>query len=269
MTTLLAKVDQDGLARKTFEAVLNHLGRNLTSCVASTPVWDFFESGLKSRSLTMIQHNGVDKSVAVAVIDTMIDAFKSQEIQCDAPALGYALIELSRDDQTSTSEHLASARILLQMLLTKASMDADLLTQIWGQAFFPKSQKQPSKVLPISDEASKWRMTHFYLETIFGLGGDKGCHHRDLIQPLSHLLKRALQQQHQTDHSYSLDLLISSLLEISNGLEAEIKEKYPMDTELVVQCIRGCVDPNTKALALMLLAKSTVSSNVAYILHNR
>ena len=118
----------------------------------------------------------------------------------------------------------------------------------------------------MTDEVSKWRMTNFYLETIFSV--KCGFMKADLIQPLSHLLKRALQQQNQTDHSYTLDLLISSLLEIANGLEDDIKEEYPMDTELVVQCIRGCADPNTKALALMLLAKSTVSSNIEYILHN-
>ena len=255
LTALLAKVDHDSLARKTLEAVLANLGGSLIRCLGETgPVWDFFESGLRSMSVTMIQHNGLDKSVACAVIDTLIDSAPE-----NAPSsLCYALIELSKEDNV-TAEHLASARKLLQSLLSD-KVKINLLTNIWGDGFFCQNKK---KVLPISDEVSKWRMTNFYLETIFDQLGQA-----DLIQPLSFLLKRALQQNNQTDHSYTLDLLISSLLEITNSLKPEVKEDNPMDTELVVQCIRGCADPNTKALALMLLAKSTVSSNVEYILHN-
>ena len=265
LTELLAKVDHDSLARKTLEAVLANLGSSLIRCLDETPVWDFFESGLRSLSLTMIQHNGLDKSVACAVIDTMIHSAENEEEILNAacaPSLCYALIELSKEDNV-TAEHLASARKLLQNLLSEKAK-ISLLTNIWGDGFFGPSATNKKKALSISDEVSKWRMTNFYLETIF----HNQLGQADLIQPLSLLLKRALQQNNQTDHSYSLDLLISSLLEITNTLKPEVKEDNPMDTELVVQCIRGCADPNTKALALMLLAKSTVSSNIEYILHN-
>ena len=134
LTALLAKVDHDSLARKTLEAVLANLGSSLIRCLGETgPVWDFFESGLRSMSVTMIQHNGLDKSVACAVIDTMIDSAPENET-CNAPSsLSYALIELSKEDNV-TAEHLASARKLLQKRILLLLIISSLSLSHWRRS---------------------------------------------------------------------------------------------------------------------------------------
>ena len=269
LTGLLAKCDDDSVACKTLAKVLDQIGTVLMHHIDENPIWEFFESGLKSRSLTTFSHHGVDKILACAVIDTMKEYVdeKKEKSSMDISrvrSLVYALIELSKEDTATAAEHLASARTLLQLLL--ADNDIKVLEDIWGPGFFPSGKKSapPAKATTLTDEKDKWQMTNFYLETVFTQLGQ----YPHLLNPLSFLLKRALHQQNQVDHSYTLDLLISALLEIVNTLDPEAKESNPMDSELIVQCIRGCNDPNTKVQALLLLAKSTVSSNVEYILHN-
>ena len=276
LTGLLPKIDNDTIARKTLAKVLDQIGTVLMHHIEENSIWEFFESGLKSRSLTTFSHHGVDKIFACAVIDTMIDYVNEKKDKAASidisrlRSLVYALIELSKEDTATAAEHLASARNLLQLLL--ADNDIKVLNDIWGPGFFPSSSAvagkrsaTPAKTkTTIADEKDKWQMTNFYLETVFTQLGE----YPHLLNPLSFLLKRALDQQHEVDHSYTLDLLISALLEIVSTLNPEAKEGNPMDSELIVQCIRGCNDPNTKVQALLLLAKSTVSSNVEYILHN-
>jgi hypothetical protein len=55
--------------------------------------------------------------------------------------------------------------------------------------------------------------------------------------PLATLLDRALNQQEQSDHAYVLDLLIATLIDITDHLTPEEKEKNPLDPELVIRCI--------------------------------
>ena len=105
----------------------------------------------------------------------------------------------------------------------------DVMTGTMGSKNTPLKKRRPFP----SDvkEPEKWHMTIFFLEISHGLKSN-------FLVPLATLLDRALNQQEQSDDAYVLDLLIATLIDITDHLTPEEKEKNPIDPELVIRCIR-------------------------------
>lgn len=269
-TVLMAKLDDGN--KRTFEAILDSvIIPKMVENMSDGNVWEFLSTGMRSPLALSIQYNGLNKSPACALIDVLSDCFDKSDYESSdrLKELFASLIELSSIENIAP-EHLASARGLILTLLTRldASIFGELLRNIWGEAFFSVKgsikAKRATTATQSEDDDSKWLKTTFLLE----VSQKKFVETRDLLQPLAVLLKTALHEQDHRDHAYVLDLLISTLLNIVDSLTASEKESNPLDPELIVQCIRNCKNPNTKATALLLLAKSTAATNAEYILHN-
>ena len=130
-----------------------------------------------------------------------------------------------------------------------------------------------------NEEEQKWKQTLFLLENF--LNYTKTLDQTDLIsadfngleeiqRPLNVLLKISLDMDELYDNSYTLDILLSAIhvvVDISSKIDK--KSSDTTNPELIVQCIRTCKTPGTKATALLILAKQASSASSAeYVMHN-
>ena len=279
MTTLLsqsASEDRGHTQCLALEKVIGEIGLNFAKKTEQSPVWEFFLNGIKKKEKLTLSHCGMIKTVNCALLDTLSDGLVHHSVEIPSNIgqdLFKVLIDMSQDADLDT-EQLASARTLIRALMIKIDEPIVLKVfhDIWSGVLLPVAdqKKTPLKkrkgVAENNDnlEPEKWLMTTFFLEVTQG----QNAINANFLKPLSTLLAKALHQQTTTDHTYILDLLISTLLSIVDKLNAKEKENHPLDSELIVRCIRQCLNPDTKASALMLLAKSTGTQNAEYILHN-
>ena len=272
-TELLATYSGDKIKKSAFEAILVHLIAPFLEHIDEPSIWEFLSAGVSKTDGEPIFYQECEMSPSCAIIDAMTTGLKLIK-KLDSKR-GEQLFDLlvNMSGNVTDAAQLASSRNLLLALLPMLENSSVFATfkNIWGEGVFKPiiSQKTPlkkRKPLPIDNsvpEPEKWHKTNFFLEVLSTTSISS-----EFVGPLSTLLGKALAQQDQIDHNYTMDLLISTLLSIVDKLTAEQKEQLPLDSELVIRCIRTCLNPDTKAVALMLLAKSTASSNAEYILHN-
>ena len=130
-----------------------------------------------------------------------------------------------------------------------------------------------------NEEEQKWKITVFLLENFLNytkrldqlnlLASDiEGCD--EILKPLNILLKISLDMDELYDNSYTLDILLSSIhavVDISS--KSNKKTNDTTNPEIIVQCIRTCKTPDTKATALLILAKqASCASSAEYVMHN-
>ena len=277
MTANLAEIEENSKKRTLLQTILQTNGKLMVNHLDEVSVWEAFISGLKCQSTASMLHNGIDKLPSCMFIDTLSDNI---EVLIDAKSkatkmvdLFHMLVDLSALE-TISPEQLASARhVILQIL---PSLEDSVLLQVfydvWGEDIFVKSKrgaakggKQQQITANLTNPSLKWQKTVFFIEVA---ASQRLANMSSMLHPLSVLLKKALHEQAEQDHTYILDLLIGCMLSIVDNFDQAEKEANPLDPELIVQCIRYCTNPDTKASALMLLAKSTASHNAEYILHN-
>ena len=276
LTNAIADIEENATKRTLVQTILQNIGQALIEHFEETPVWETLTTGLSCPSTVTILHNGIDKLPCCVFLDIMSENCDTLVTkQTRLPELFNLLLDLSANEKT-TPEHLGSARTLILDILPviEDSVMIQVLYDIWGEDFFVKSKrsiaatKNKTTTTPthLVDQPKKWLKTVFFIEVT---NNSKLSKMSSMLQPLALLLKKGLHEQNNVpDHSYILDLLISCMLNIVDSFNEVDKETHPLDPELIVQCIRLCSNPDTKASALMLLAKSTASHNAEYILHN-
>ena len=278
LTNAIADIEENPTKKTLVETILQHNGQALIEHFEEPPIWETFTTGLSCPSTATILHNGIDKLPCCVFLDIMSESCGNLVTKkTRLPELFNILLDLSANEKTSP-EHLGAARTLILDILPfiEDSVMIQVLYDIWGQDFFVKSkrsiaaaknsQRTTSTPNHLLDQPLKWLKTVFFIEVT---NNSKLAKMPSMVQPLALLLKKGLHEQNNVpDHSYILDLLISCMLNIVDSFNEVDKETHPLDPELIVQCIRLCSNPDTKASALMLLAKSTASHNAEYILHN-
>ena len=272
LTATLAEIEENSNKRTLLQTILQTNGKLMVNHLEEVSVWEAFTSGLKCQSTASMLHNGIDKLPSCVFIDTLsdnIDVLIDTKITTKMVELFHMLVDLS-SLETISPEQLASARHVILELLP--SLEDSVLLQVfydvWGEDLFVKSRRGAAKgkqpITNLSNPSLKWQKTVFFIE----VASQKFANMSSMLHPLSVLLKKALHEQAEQDHTYILELLIGCMLSIVDNFDQAEKEANPLDPELIVQCIRYCTNPDTKASALMLLAKSTASHNAEYILHN-
>ena len=96
-TTLLAGISLVKSKQNALESILANIGSALAKNLGEPSIWEFFLNGIKSQSADLVQHNGMKKLIACAVMDTISDYCTSEKIE---PSYGKellkTLLELSR-----------------------------------------------------------------------------------------------------------------------------------------------------------------------------
>ena len=183
---------------------------------------------------------------------------------------------------------------------SQSKMFAEKLISLWGDQFFESGAtsgrlaKQGGRstrftalygktyVRSLSsknEDEQKWKQTLFLLENFLNytkkldeaklLTGDLEGFDQ-ILRPLNVLLKISLDMDELYDNSYTLDILLSAIhVVVDISSKAVKKTNEATNPELIVQCIRTCKTPDTKATALLILAKqASCASSAEYVMHN-
>ena len=234
---------------------------------------------------------GVDRNELVKkTFDLLIDlgkdkAIESQTLMAARNAID-ALISKMTNNKETKNIHEAPSKLF-----------AEKLVALWGNTFFDsgaasgrlakagtRSTRSSGRTLirslsNLSDEEQKWKQTLFLLENF--LNYTKALDENELensdfegfdaiLKPLNILLKISLDMDELYDNSYTLDILLSSIhVVIDLNSKTEKENNDSTNPELIVQCIRTCKTPDTKATALLILAKqASCASSAEYVMHN-
>ena len=186
-----------------------------------------------------------------------------------------------------------------QSRIAPSKMFAEKLLTIWGDSFQESGASsgrlsrggRSSKFTALygktyirslsnlTEEEHKWKQTLFLLENFLNYTkilditsvNAADCEGFDsILKPLNLLLKVSLNMDELYDNSYTLDILLSAIHEVVD-INSKIAKNNTDATspELIVQCIRTCKTPDTKATALLILAKqASCASSAEYVMHN-
>ena len=231
--------------------------------------WNFIERCLKSQLKTL---DG-DDFVAAVTLELVKQNITKIDFQDGAAidTLFTAVMDLSKDCKESQIL-LGGRHVIDSMPAIPSALFVNKLVDIWGQDVAEAGQGRGGRIsrrqapaLQGSDDT--WRQTFYLLETFLII---KGSPETDFLKPLTNLLKSALANEDGYNNSYALELILSSIQKIIDGLDMDqlqrLDEKM-ISPELIVQCIRSCKNPDAKATALLILAKAS-ASNAEYVLHN-
>ena len=244
-------------------------------------------SNMKSTSISSSEpNNELLKKTFELLIDLSKDKnIESQSLMAARNVIDALMTEVSR----CKGQHTFSPSMIF----------AEKLVALWGDKFFEPSagsgrlaragrssrftalygKTYIRSLSNLSEEEQKWRQTLFLCENF--LNYTKNLDEDQLVKsdlegfdailkPLNILLKVSLDMDELYDNSYTLDILLSAIhivVDISSKKAKETNDAT--NPELIVQCIRTCKTPDTKATALLILAKqASCASSAEYVMHN-
>ena len=119
--------------------------------------------------------------------------------------------------------------------------------------------------------AENWKKTFYVLETFLILEPKSFEGQEDnspLLRPLNNLLKASLADEEGYNNAYGLELVLWSIRRVVDATgDDQLKTLEDINPELIVQCIRNSKNPDSKATALLILARAS-AANAEYVLHN-
>lgn len=259
---------------KDLEALISYF---ITKLVASIKSDDkcktFFEDVLKTD--LEIRFGNIPKSVAGAALEH-IDSDSLQKHDTVLDALFPILVSCSYWNQKS--DVLFQVRHLTQKLPITTSMYANAMEECLeteGNAK-TKTKARKSRRSTIQDDTTltgpkteeSWTKIVFLLELLSGEVSTR-IQTNHLFKHYFALLK-SLCDMTEEKNAYAIDLVLSCIHQaITDAPDKELERLQDVvNPELLVHCIKNCVNPATKSTALLVLARVSTVINAEYVMQN-
>ena len=258
-------------------AVVDHFGPALPSQLKITSCYKFFLRCLVDSKSVVVSTAGLERRLS----DYLVDRCSNRKLWKKAPA---DIVRRLLGDAVEHAENfpLAGRNMLCGMPLT-ASMFSECLTAVWPAGMFVSADRGKATVSQrekTDREDPSWTRSIFLLELLEMLlklptspaaGGAKTDETpwAGLIAPLFVLLRK-IPDSELEESSYKLNLLFTVLLQLfgkTSDVQLKALNSRDLDPELLTHCIRACPSPDTRQLALRVLAKCAVTSP-DFVLHN-